>query len=407
MMMLYNIIQGIRIGQPTFRVGEGNPIAATNIQESLLLLEDNAMTVSYEKFDLKEVINASGRMTILGVSKVSQAVLAAQQYGGEHFFEMEDLSVKVGAYLAGLLKAEDAQVVSSASAGIAQSVAGVIGKGSLFHAYHPYAETITQREIILPKGHNVDYGTPVEVMVQQGGGKVVEAGYANVCTPEHVEMMITKETAALLYVKSHHTVQKSMLTVDEMVAVARKYDLPVIVDAAAEEDLFGYYAAGADLVIYSGAKAIEGPSAGLVVGKKSAVEWVRLQGKGIGRAMKIGKDNILGFAQAVEDYLANGSESGESMKARLVPFIEAVNQIPALQATVVQDSAGREIYRGSVKVSGEIDAKEVIRQLKTQNPAIYTREYQANNGIIEFDIRSVNQTEMMKIVQRLREILGE
>ncbi|MFZ2572002.1 MAG: SelA-like pyridoxal phosphate-dependent enzyme, partial [Trichococcus flocculiformis] len=48
------------------------------------------MTVSYEKFDLKEVINASGRMTILGVSKVSQAVLAAQQYGGEHFFEMED-----------------------------------------------------------------------------------------------------------------------------------------------------------------------------------------------------------------------------------------------------------------------------------------------------------------------------
>ena len=89
MMMLYNIIQGIRIGQPTFRVGEGNPIAATNIQESLLLLEDNAMTVSYEKFDLKEVINASGRMTILGVSKVSQAVLAAQQYGGEHFFEMK------------------------------------------------------------------------------------------------------------------------------------------------------------------------------------------------------------------------------------------------------------------------------------------------------------------------------
>jgi L-seryl-tRNA(Ser) seleniumtransferase len=108
------------------------------------------MTVSYEKFDLKEVINASGRMTILGVSKVSQAVLAAQQYGGEHFFEMEDLSVKVGAYLADLLKAEDAQVVSSSSAGIAQSVAGVIGKGSLFHAYHPYAETITQREIILP-----------------------------------------------------------------------------------------------------------------------------------------------------------------------------------------------------------------------------------------------------------------
>ena len=95
------------------------------------------------------------------------------------------------------------------------------------------------------------------------------------------------------------------------------------------------------------------------------------------------------------------------MRARLVPFVESINQIPALQATVVQDSAGREIYRGSVKVTGTISAKEVIRQLKTQNPAIYTREYQANNGIIEFDVRSVDQTEMAKIVQRLREILGE
>ena len=114
----------------------------------------------------------------------------------------------------------------------------------------------------------------------------------------------------------------------------------------------------------------------------------------------------MGFVQAVEDYLANGSESGESMKARLVPFIEAVNQIPALQATVVQDNAGREIFRASVKVSGAISAKEVIRQLKIQNPAVYTREYQANNGIIEFDIRSVNQTEMTKIVQRLQEIVA-
>ncbi len=157
------------------------------------------MTISYEKFHLKEVINASGKMTILGVSKVSEAVLAAQRFGGEHFFEMSELSVQTGAFLANLLKVEDAQIVSSASAGIAQSVAALIGKGSLYHAYHPYTEKIEQREIVLPKGHNVDYGTPVEVMVAQGGGQVVEAGYANMCSPEHVEMMISEKTAAILY----------------------------------------------------------------------------------------------------------------------------------------------------------------------------------------------------------------
>ncbi len=41
----------------------------------------------------------------------------------------------------------------------------------------------------------------------------------------------------------------------------------------------------------------------LVVGKKEYIDWVRLQGKGIGfSAMKIGKNNILGFTQAVEEY---------------------------------------------------------------------------------------------------------
>lgn len=365
------------------------------------------MTISYEKFNLKEVINASGRMTILGVSKVSEAVLAAQRFGGEHFFEMSDLSIQTGRYLADLLKVEDAQVVSSASAGIAQSVAALIGEGSLFHAYHPYTETITKREIILPKGHNVDYGTPVEIMVAQGGGQVVEAGYANMCSPEHVEMMITEQTAAILYIKSHHSVQKSMLSVEEAAEVAVKHKLPLIVDAAAEEDLFKYMAAGAELVIYSGAKAIEGPSAGLVIGKKRSVEWVRLQGKGIGRAMKIGKDNILGFTQAVEDYLKNGSESGAAMKERLTPFIEQVNKIQNLEAAVVQDSAGRDIFRASLKVIGAKTAKTVIQELKAKSPAIYTREYQANNGIIEFDIRSVNKEEMTKIVKRLQEIMSE
>ncbi|MBO0466969.1 DgaE family pyridoxal phosphate-dependent ammonia lyase [Enterococcus plantarum] len=364
------------------------------------------MTISYEKFKLKEVINASGRMTILGVSKVSENVLAAQKFGGEHFFEMSELSIQTGAYLAKLLKVEDAQVVSCASAGIAQSVAALIGEGSVYHAYHPYTEKVTKREIILPKGHNVDYGTPVEIMVQQGGGQVVEAGYANMCSSEHIEMMITDQTAAILYIKSHHTVQKSMLSVAEAATVAQKHKLPLIIDAAAEEDLFKYIEAGADLVIYSGAKAIEGPSAGLVIGKKEYIEWIRLQGKGIGRAMKIGKENILGFTQAVEEYVKNGSETGASMRARLAPFIEKLNTIPNLEAKVVQDGAGRDIYRASIKVSGPKSAKEVIQELKAKSPAIYTREYQANNGIIEFDIRSVNEAEMNKITKRLQEMMN-
>lgn len=345
-------------------------------------------------------------MTILGVSTVSEKTVSAQRFGGEHFFVMEELSLKTGEYLADLLNVEDALVVSSASAGIAQSVAAVIGRGSLYHALHPYDPHIKNREVIIPKGHNVDYGAPVEVMVTLGGGRLVEAGYANMCSAEHLEMMVTEQTAAVLYIKSHHAVQKSMISVSEAVEIAKRHHIPLIVDAAAEEDLFAYVEAGADLVIYSGAKAIEGPSSGLVIGKKELISWVRLQAKGIGRSMKIGKENILGLTEAVEDYLINGSEDGESMKARLSPFVDSLNTIDGISARVVRDAAGRDIYRASIEVSGNKTAEEVTRLLKDSDPAVYTREYQVNNGIFECDIRSVNEKEMAIIADRLKQIMS-
>lgn len=355
------------------------------------------------------MVNASGKMTALGVSKYIDEAIEAQAFGGRNFFEMDQLSINVGQYLADLVGSDDAQIVSSASAGIAQSVAALIGQGSQYHLYNPYSARYDEREVIVPKGHNVDYGVPIQTMVELGGGKVVEAGYANKCTPDLIEDVITEKTIAILYVKSHHTVQKSMLSVEEAVAVAKKHQIPLIVDAAAEQDLTKYLKLGADLVIYSGAKALEGTSSGIVLGNKEYIEWVRLQSGGIGRAMKIGKENILGLAAAIEHYLEIGPETGESMKNRLRPFIERLNKISSLKASIVQDIAGREIYRAQVTlaIDSPLDAKEVMYQLKSGSPAIYIREHQVNNGILEFDIRSVNEDEMSLIEKSLKKIVSQ
>jgi len=42
------------------------------------------MTSVYEKYDLKQVINASGRMTILGVSTPGADVVETVSYGLNH-----------------------------------------------------------------------------------------------------------------------------------------------------------------------------------------------------------------------------------------------------------------------------------------------------------------------------------
>lgn len=361
----------------------------------------------YTKFNLKHVINADGKMTILGVSKVSDEVVEAQKLGAQNFFEISELIKKTGQYLAKLVNSEDALIVNSASAGIAQVVAGIIGRGDTYHVYHPYTKRIIKREIILPLGHDVDYGTPVDVMLGIAGSEVIQAGYANMCQPEHIEMQITENTAAILYIKSHHTVQKSMLTVEEALNIAHEHRLPLILDAAAEEDLLKYIALGVDIVIYSGAKAIEGPASGIVFGKKKYIQWARLQSKGIGRAMKIGKENIIGLACAVERYLKEGSENGTQMKKRLQPLIEALSEISHLKVTIAQDGAGRDIYRASIKVLDNcpLTAVEICDQLRQGSIAIYAREYRVNEGIIELDIRSVDEHEINQIINRFKEIL--
>ena len=60
----------------------------------------------YEKYNLKQVINTSGRMTALGVSTPRPEVVQAAMDGMNHYFEMKDLVNKTGEYIAKLLEVE-------------------------------------------------------------------------------------------------------------------------------------------------------------------------------------------------------------------------------------------------------------------------------------------------------------
>ena len=364
----------------------------------------------YEKYNVKKVINASGKMTILGGSRVSSEVLESMNSGAANFFEVKDLLDKTGEYISELLNVESAYIVASASSGIAQSIASTITGDNLYEILNIHNKNNKKREIILPKGHNVDYGTPVQVAVEMGGGVVVEAGYANACKVEHVESLINENTAALLYIKSHHCVQKGIVSIKDSVALGKKYDLPVIIDAAAEEDLNVYYNEGADCVIYSGTKALEGPTSALVIGKKEFIKTLKNQSKGIGRVMKVGKENILGLTKAIELYVNKNKLTLDEQRERLKDFNGVLNGIDGITSTCVQDAAGRAIIRALISFDEDklnINALEIAEKLKTGDVRICTRDYRANEGKIEIDIRDLSDEELEFILIRIREIVGK
>ncbi|MFD0715756.1 DgaE family pyridoxal phosphate-dependent ammonia lyase [Paenibacillus sp. GCM10027626] len=359
------------------------------------------------KYGLKRVINASGRMSILGVSAPTDSVMDAMKHGGQNYVEMADLVDKAGEHIARIVGAESAVIVNSASSGIALSVAAMVTKGDSRRSIRLHQEPIAKKEIIMLKGHNVNYGAPVETMVYLGGGQLIEVGYANEGKAVHIEEAINENTAAILYVKSHHCVQKNMISEVEAWEVAQKSNIPLIIDAAAEEDLQRYIHCS-DLVIYSGSKAIEGPTTGLVCGKKQYVDWLKVQLHGIGRSMKVGKESMFGLLQALDEYMVKEDKS-EQEKAGL-QLLMPLNDIAGVKIAIVQDEAGRPIFRGRIQIDPSVvqtTAAQVAAGLQQGEIAIYTRDYGVKQGFFDIDSRSLRGDDLEIIVAKIKELVGE
>ena len=88
--------------------------------------------------------------------------------------------------------------------------------------------------------------------------------------------------------------KKICFLLEEAWEVAKENNVPFLVDTAAEKDLEKYPQIS-DLVVYSGSKAIEGPTSGIVAGKSAYIDWVKNQLHIIGRSMKVGRKLYLDY----------------------------------------------------------------------------------------------------------------
>ena len=366
------------------------------------------MTV-YEEIGLPRVINASGRVTVLGVSTISDKVAKAAVAGGQSYVVVEDLLDKAGEIISQYTGGEDSCPTVCASAAIALSVAGMISKGKKTIMDRLPDSTGRANEIILQKGHVINFNAPIETMLRLGGGVPVEAGCATEVVVEDVEELINEKTVALLYVKSHHCVQKGMLDLPTMIDIAHRHNLPLMVDAAAEEDFRKYIAMGADLVCYSGAKALEATTSGFVTGKKELISYIKKQYHGVGRAMKVGKEAIMGLLAALEQYENKDKKAEVEKNVKIVDWlVDEINQIPNLKAQKIQDEAGRAIFRARVFVDPEkagMTATELEGKLKAGTPTIRCRTEFMSLGSLDFDPRPLVEGDKELIVAKLKEIM--
>lgn len=364
----------------------------------------------YEKIGLNRIINASGRMTALGASTISSETAKAVSEGGMSFVVVDDLINRAGEIISTHTGAQDSCVCCSASAAIAISVAGLISKGKKSIIEKLPDSRGLANEVIIQKGHVIQYGACETTMIHLGGGVAVEVGMANEVAECDIEEAITEKTICLMYVKSHHCVQDGMVPLEKMIEIAHKHNLPLLLDAAAEEDLKKYVAMGADLVCYSGQKAFESCTSGFITGRKDLIDYCKKQYIGIGRAMKVGKEQIMGLLSALDQYENKDMKSYVDKQLEIVDYlVSELNKLPGLKCHKVQDEAGREIYRCQVVVDKSVtglSAIEIDKKLKEGNPSIYCRHHSLANGIIAFDPRPMVDGDKELVVEKFKKILN-
>lgn len=339
---------------------------------------------------LRRVVNAAGKLTMLGASTQSPTVAAAMTEAAQNFVDLAELFDTADRLVAQATGAEAGYITSCAAAGITIATAACLTRGDLARTEALPLLPSPPNEMIVQGGHKVHFGAALAQMMRLAGAQVVEIGTVNRTLPHQLRSAINERTAGMMFVVSHHTHQIGAIALDEVVQLAHEHNVPVVVDAAAELDLRKYIAAGADLVIYSGHKSLNAPTSGIVAGRRELIDACRQQNSGIGRTMKIGKENIIGCLAALQEYLAvtaavDDTPRAEALRAQL-------SDVPGLHVTLARDATRPTIVRVRLQVDANrarLSARALVARLEAHDPSIRTRNHAVEQGSIEIDFRTL------------------
>lgn len=336
----------------------------------------------------KRAINLSGKMSVLGVSKLSDNVVKAIQEGAQNFYLIKNLYKEVENNIAQKFKSEKAFISSSASACIAQSIAAV--KNQLMQ------QGLDRKvKVVLPQGHFIDYGAKITDIIELGGAEIVPIGATNHLNYHDLETSLLHKPDLAFYVSSHHAVQKNHLDAKTFCDFYQQKNILTVIDIAAEENIWHFAKINADFTIVSGSKAIAGPTSGFILTNEKHLASLEATRSSIGRTMKISKENILGLNMAIEEYQKELKQS--TVEKNINIYLNKLKH-KSFEASIAKDYQ-RNISR--IKIASN-KIKKIVSLLEANN--IYTRNYHQINGYIELDLRQVNEEEMTFVISILREV---
>lgn len=380
----------------------------------------------YEELDVPEVINGMGTKTRLSGTRMRPEAANAMRDAANGFARISDLQARASVLIAEVTGAEAGYVPSGAAAALTLAAAACIAGDDLKRmARLPRTENVPA-DIVIPRTHRNGYDHALRAaganLIEVGNNDFTLGSGATNVERWEIDAAIGPETVAVAYTANPKTEPSLETTIE----VAHANDVPVIVDAASQlppsRNLSRFTEAGADLVAFSGGKAIRGPQAtGILAGNEKLIRSVALQHldmhanaavwipsdlidpaslpgvprQGLGRSMKVGKEEVVGLIRALEEFVAEDDDTIlTKWHHRAERIADGLASSPMLSVTLRnadnQDLVTDVLARIETDASN-IESVEFIRTLRRENPRVYVGADTIHQN--EFTVNPVSLTD--------------
>ena len=385
------------------------------------LLEDaRAQLRSLAELNLRPVLNATGVIvhTNLGRAPLAGAAIeaAAEVAGGYSNLEYDldagrrgSRQAHVEQLLCELTGAEAALVINNCAGAVLLSAAALAAG----------------RELIVSRGQLVEIGGSFRVpdVVAQSGARLVEVGTTNRTRLADYERAIGPETGAIM--RAHPSNFRTIGFVEEveieaLCELAGEHEVAVVDDVGSgaladgvpelrdEPPVRRSVAAGCAVVCFSGDKLLGGPQAGVMVGRRDALD--RCRSHPLARALRIDRLSLAALEATLRLYLDPALAVREIPVLRMLTATESELEARAelMRDAIVEGGGDAQVIRASAKVGGgalpllELEGPvcavdpagpgvdELARRLRAGDPPLIGR---AREGWLLLDPRTLDDEE--------------
>ena len=394
----------------------------------------------YQTWGLDPIINVSGAVTRLGGAPMPREVLDAFCAAAADSVPLEHLQAAASRAIAEATGAESGLVTAGAAAGLTLGTAAILTGYNLGRMEKLPDCDGFPNEFVMAREQRNGY----DHAVRAAGARLVEVGFHEIIAGAGVrraeawefEAAFGPRSAAVFYVYDLH----GRPPLAELVKLAHARGLPVLVDAAGElpprSNLRDIVASGADLVTFSGGKAIRGPQAtGILCGRRDLIGAAAVQmldmddhfelwdppasfiskkelggipRHGIGRALKVSKEQIVALLTALKLFSGGHYDSEVPIKRRILEQIAVALEGLACRSRLLLAADGQSLPLLELHVDEPAlgrSAVEVCRRLRAGKPAVYVGHMYLAEGKLMINPLHLNDERTKQLIQRLREEL--